>query len=194
MNFERELRKRSNDSCEMCGSINNLLVYTVKPSLKKVSIEECLLACQTCTSQIEDSTIINPNHWRCLNDSMWSEYPAVQVIAWRMLNRLKNESWPQDLLNMLYLEDEVLKWAKATENVYNDGDNKIIHRDSNGAVIEAGDSVILIKDLPVKGSSLIAKRGTAVRRVSLDYENAEYIEGKVNGQQIVIVTKYVKKL
>jgi protein PhnA len=60
--------------------------------------------------------------------------------------------------------------------------------------LENGDNVVLIKDLKVKGSSMVAKQGTAVRRISLDRENAEYIEGKVDGQQIVILTKYVKKL
>jgi protein PhnA len=93
----------------------------------------------------------------------------------------------------MYLEKKVLEWAKATGEGA-PSEDQIIHRDSNGVIIEAGDSVILIKDLPVKGSSMVAKRGTAVRRVSLDHENSEYIEGKVDGQQIVILTKYVKKL
>jgi protein PhnA len=124
---------------------------------------------------------------------MWSEQLAVQVVAWRMLSRLRAEGWPQDLLDMMYLEEEALEWARATGEGEVAAD-KVIHRDSNGVIIEAGDSVVLIKDLPVKGSSMIAKRGTAVRRVSLDHENAEYIEGKVDGQQIVIITKYVKKL
>ena len=84
-------------------------------------------------------------------------------------------------------------WAKATGEG-EDEEDKIIHRDSNGAIINAGDSVVLIKDLPVKGSSMVAKRGTSVRRVSLDHDNAEYIEGKVDGIQIVIITKYVKKI
>ena len=72
--------------------------------------------------------------------------------------------------------------------------NKIIHRDVNGVILEAGDSVVLVKDLKVKGSSMVAKQGTAVRNIRLDHENAEYIEGKVDNQQIVIITKYVKKL
>ena len=72
--------------------------------------------------------------------------------------------------------------------------NELVHRDSNGVVLQAGDNVVLIKDLKVKGSSMVAKQGTAVRRISLDHENAEYIEGKVDGQQIVIITQYVKKI
>lgn len=70
----------------------------------------------------------------------------------------------------------------------------IKHIDSNGMILEAGDTVFLIKDLDVKGSSITAKRGTAVRRISLVHENAEQIEGKVDGQQIVILTKFVKKV
>ena len=71
--------------------------------------------------------------------------------------------------------------------------NAVVHRDVNGNILQAGDNVVLIKDLKVKGSSMVAKQGTAVRRISLDHDNAEYIEGKVDGQQIVILTKYVKK-
>lgn len=193
MGFERELSKRSANTCELCANTDNLQVFEVKPFVKKATLKESIYACNTCVTQIENPEATDANHWRCLNDSMWSEYPAVQVVAWRMLNRLKSEGWPQDLLDMLYLEEDTLHWAKATGEG-EDEEDKVIHRDSNGVIIEAGDSVVLIKDLPVKGSSMIAKRGTAVRRVSLDHDNAEYIEGKVDGQQIVIITKYVKKI
>ena len=70
---------------------------------------------------------------------------------------------------------------------------KVIHKDSNGAVLANGDNVVLIKDLKVKGTSMTAKQGTVVRKITVDPENAEYIEGKVDGQQIVILTQYVKK-
>ena len=123
---------------------------------------------------------------------MWSQVPGVQVMAWRMLHRLKSEGWPQDLLDMLYLEDETLDWAKAAGD-HKDDSNAIKHLDSNGAILQSGDNVVLIKDLDVKGTSFVAKRGTAVRNISLVHDNAEHIEGKVNGQQIVILTKFVKK-
>lgn len=192
MSIERTLIKRSNNCCELCGNTDNLSVYQVLPA-KTDSLADKVMACDTCISQMENPDAMEENHWRCLNDSMWSEHSSVQVLAWRMLSRLKDLGWPQDLLDMLYLDEDVLAWAQATGEG-EDHEDKIIHRDSNGAVINAGDSVVLIKDLPVKGSSMIAKRGTAVRRVSLDHDNAEYIEGKVDGQHIVIVTKYVKKI
>ena len=188
----KDLQDRSNSTCELCGETERLTVYEVPPVSKR-GIDGSLLACNTCIEQIENPDKMDTNHWRCLNNSMWSEYPVVQVIAWRMLTRLRAEGWPQDLLEMLYLDEDTLTWAKATGEGVDESD-KIIHRDSNGVVLEAGDSVILIKDLPVKGSSMIAKRGTAVRRISLDNDNSDYIEGKVDGQQIVIITKFVKKL
>lgn len=188
MSIERELVKRSGNVCELCSSDEQLDIFELQPS-KKDKLYASVYACKTCTSQIENPDNTDPNHWQCLNDSMWSEHTAVKVLSWRMLSRLKKH----DLLDMMYLEEDELDWAKATGEG-DEEEDKIVHRDSNGAIINAGDSVVLIKDLPVKGSSMIAKRGTAVRRVSLDHENAEYIEGKVDGQQIVIVTKYVKKI
>ncbi|RRQ50773.1 PhnA protein [Maribacter algicola] len=192
MGLLEDLQNRSGNVCELCGAADNLKIYEVPP-VSTGGFDGSVLACTTCTDQIENPDTTDSNHWRCLNDSMWSEHDAVKVVAWRMLSRLKSEGWPQDLLDMMYLEPETLEWAKATGEGVAESD-KIIHRDANGAILENGDSVVLIKDLKVKGSSMVAKQGTAVRRISLDHENAEYIEGKVDGQQIVIITKYVKKV
>ncbi|TYP75006.1 PhnA domain-containing protein [Aquimarina intermedia] len=191
MNILKELDKRSNSQCELCAEKENLAAYPVQPT-NGDNLDETILICATCSSQIEDPALINPNHWRCLNDSMWSEVPAVQVMAWRMLTLLRAEGWPQDLLDMLYLDEETLTWAKAT-GIGNDDDNSLVHLDANGAVLTAGDTVVLIKDLNVKGANFTAKRGTAVRNISLVHDNAEQIEGRVSGQHIVILTKFVKK-
>ncbi len=192
MSILKSLESRSNTSCELCSSTENLTAIQIEPK-QSDDVNDHILVCETCKDQIENPDSMNANHWRCLNDSMWSEVPAVQVMAWRLLHRLRGEGWPQDLLDMLYLEEETLEWAKATgEGEY--PNDKVVHKDSNGIVLQNGDSVVLIKDLKVKGTSFVAKRGTAVRRISLDHENAEYIEGKVEGQQIVIITKYVKKI
>ena len=192
MSLLEDLQARSGNQCELCAATTELDIYEPKPT-STGGLDGSLLACETCVGQIENPETADSNHWRCLNDSMWSEFQAVQVIAWRMLSRLKKEGWPQDLLDMLYLEDDVLRFAKATGEGLDESE-KIIHRDVNGVILEAGDSVVLVKDLKVKGSSLVAKQGTAVRRISLDPENAEFIEGKVGPTQIVIITKYVKKL
>ena len=191
MSFDRELKKRSNESCELCAASENLAPYAVQPQ-KLANIEESVYACATCIEQIENPEKTEPTHWRCLNDSMWSEHTAVKVLAWRILTRLRPEGWPVDLLDMIYLEEDELEWAKATGEDESDED-KVIHRDVNGVILESGDSVVIIKDLNVKGSSMVAKRGTAVRNITLVHDNPEHIEGKVDGQHIVILTQYVKK-
>jgi len=187
MSIDKALLTRSNSKCELCGSSENLDGYPVEPS--DGSVDQSILLCGTCREQIDNPDKVDVNHWRCLNDSMWSQEPPVQVMAYRMLTRLRGEGWPQDLLDMLYLEDETKSWAEAGLAA----DNAVKHVDSNGAVLEAGDTVTLIKDLDVKGSSLTAKRGTAVRNIRLVQDNPEQIEGRVDGQQIVILTKFVKK-
>jgi len=190
MRLEKDLQLRSNSKCELCGATHELSVFEVVPS--NGSIVQSIYICSTCKEQIDTPEKCDPNHWRCLNDSMWSEVRAVQVQAWRMLQRLKNQGWPQDLLDMMYLDEETLNWAKAT------GEGEEIeeapfHKDCNGVRLQTGDTVVLIKDLNVKGGGFTAKRGTAVRGISLDLNNPTYIEGKVNGQTIVIITEFVKK-
>ena len=194
MSLQQDLENRSDKKCELCLSNSDLSVYEVKPKLiGGGGVDGSLLTCKTCINQIENAVTTDPNNWRCLNDAMWSEHRPVKVLAWRMLSRLRKEGWPQDLLDMMYLEDEELRFAKESGD-HLDESEKIIHRDANGTILQAGDSVVLIKDLKVKGSSMVAKQGTAVRRISLDHENAKYIEGKIGPTQIVIITDYVKKI
>lgn len=193
MSIEQELAARSGNACELCTTTDNLGIYEVPPAQNK-GVAGYTHICTNCQGQIDKTTEIEANHWRCLNDSMWSPTPAVQVLAWRMLNRLKGEGWTQDLLDMMYMEENTLKWAKAMGDEDDDEEETIIHKDAHGAILEAGDNVTLIQDLNVKGAGFTAKRGTAVRRIALVPDNAEHIEGKVEGQHIVILTKYVKKL
>ena len=192
MSVLQTLQERSNNTCELCASTEELKQYTIPPSLNE-NVDNDVLVCKTCLGQINGDQDMDPNHWRCLNDSMWNEHVAVQIMAWRMLQRLRNEGWPKDLLDMMYLDDEALALARATGED-KDESEKIIHRDINGVILENGDSVVLVKDLKVKGSSMVAKQGTAVRNIRLDHENDKYIEGKVGAQQIVIITEYVKKI
>jgi len=190
MSIEKIVQQRSNSSCELCSATENLQVFEV-PSNTLGNDAHKILICETCKSQIEKPETMDSNHWRCLNESMWSTVPAVQVMAWIMLHRLKSEGWPQGLLDMLYLDEETQKWAESTGE--GSDEEAIIHKDSNGAVLQNGDSVVLIKDLNVKGANFTAKRGAHVRRISLVHDNAEHIEGKIDGQHIVILTKFVKK-
>ncbi len=189
MSTEQTLIERSGNKCELCGAENDLSVYEVAPS--DGSAEQSILVCTTCKSQLEGPKTMDPNHWRCLNDSMWSEVPAVQVMAYRILSLLRSEGWTQDLLDMMYLEDDMKTWAEAGITHEDEGE-AVIQRDSNGTILEEGDTVTLIKDLDVKGAGFTAKRGTVVKNIRLT-DNPKFIEGKINGTQIVLVTAYMKK-
>jgi protein PhnA len=134
---------------------------------------------------------MDANHWRCLGDSMWSEVPAVKVVAWRLLTKLSDQDWARSLLDMLYIEEDLLEWAQAGAGI--DAAQTVVHKDSNGSRLETGDTVTLIKDLEVKGANFTAKRGTAVRNIMVVEDNAEHIEGRVEGQRIVILTQFVRK-
>lgn len=191
MSTEQSLRARSESKCELCGATDGLEVQTVTASPVD-GADGSLFACTACRGQLDESQPIDPPHWRCLGDSMWSPVPAVQVTAWRMLKRLGDEVWAQDLLELLYLDDETLAWARAGMAPAGDAD-AVVHLDSHGATLQAGDTVTLTKDLTVKGAGFTAKRGTAVRNISLVRDNAGQIEGRVSGQQIVILTQFVKK-
>lgn len=180
-----ELTLRSGAVCEMCGAKTNLSTFIVAPKTGN-HVDEQVALCDTCLDQIQSPENADPEHWRCLNESMWSAIPAVQVVSYRMLNNLSDQPWAGDLLGMMYLDEETQEWA--------DGLNSsTLHKDSNGNLLQSGDTVVLIKDLDVKGANFTAKRGTSVRRISLVHDNPEQIEGRVNDQHIVILTKFVRK-
>lgn len=70
--------------------------------------------------------------------------------------------------------------------------DEIIVRDSNGALLKEGDSVTVIKDLKVRGSSSVIKRGTMVKNIRLT-DDADEVEGKVEKSLMVLRTEFLKK-
>lgn len=167
-------------SCVLCSSESPTEFLSVSGGPEDAGVQICAI----CRTQIEGD--LDANHWRCLASSMWSTDPAVQVLASRLLTRLADQDWARDLADQLWLDDETRAWAENEQTTSG-------HRDSNGSLLAAGDTVVLIRDLPVKGAGFTAKRGTAVRGISLVPDNPEHIEGRVEGQRIVILTKFVKK-
>ena len=183
MSVEKELSVRSGGVCELCGSSEGLSVLEVSPS--DSSAEQSIYVCSTCKDQIENPDKMDENHFNCLNDSMWSETPAVKVVSYRLLNALGR----QDLVDMMYLEEDEKSWAEAGIS----SSDALVYKDANGVILQAGDTVVITKDLDVKGTGFTAKRGTAVRNIGLVHNDSEHIEGRVNGVKIHILTKYLKK-
>lgn len=191
MNIEQTLMQRSDSKCELCRNSEQLAVYSL-PESPVSENEAALLLCITCRNHLADNDALDQSskHWHCLKDSMWSPIPAIQVLSYRLLHRLQEEPWAQDALDMLYLEDDIKAWGDA--GLAEQTDNTPPTFDSNGAILSAGDTVTLIKDLDVKGANFTAKRGTAVRNISLT-DNPAHIEGRVNGTRIVLLSQFLKK-
>ncbi|MES2775777.1 MAG: PhnA domain-containing protein [Bacteroidota bacterium] len=192
MKLEEILVKRSGNTCEICKAASALSMYEVLPQTGSYE-DSTIMICEACRAQIEKKAEPDTKHWMaCLPESMWSEVPGVQVVSWRMLNRFRNESWAADNLDMMYLDEERLAWAKATGE--HDSDAAVdLHKDAYGQLLQTGDTVILTKSLDVKGTSLNAKMGTVVKNIRLVPDNTDQIEGRIEGQVIVILTKFVRK-
>jgi len=192
MTTEETLLQRSNATCELCTAEDNLSAYNLPPESIDTA-EQSILICQTCHDQITQVSPLNETHWQCLNNSMWSTVPAVQVMAWRLLKALSSASWAQDLLDMLYLEPEMQTWAESHAVQLTSDESNEATIDSNGSQLSEGDTVTLIKDLDVKGAGFTAKRGTVVKNIALT-SNPKHIEGRVNGVRIVLVANFLKKV
>ncbi len=187
MNIETQLKERSGHSCELCQSKSSLSVHEVEPC--DGSAEQCLLICKQCEDFLGKSDADSVNHWRCLNDSMWSPIPAVQVTAYRQLKTIAAHGWPQTLIDTLYLEPDIQAWADS-DNTLDELTPLVV--DSNGSQLNAGDTVTIIKDLDVKGAGFTAKRGTSVKNINVG-SDPSHIEGRVNGVRIMLKTCFLKK-
>ncbi|MCB9046523.1 MAG: PhnA domain-containing protein [Chitinophagales bacterium] len=191
MTLEERLIARSGNKCELCEAEGHMNVYEVPPQTGGYE-EHNILICDKCLAQIDKKEELDNKHWNVLTTSMWSEVPGVQVVSWRMLNRLRNEAWAAESLDMMYMDDEQLAWAKTSGDHENDA-SVDLHKDANGAQLFNGDSVVLTKSLDVKGSTVNARVGTVIKNIHLVSDNTEQIEGRIEGQMIVVLTKYVRR-
>ncbi len=173
-----------NNNCEWCGKYVATTNVVLAPKNASFPDNE-LQICDHCILEWNKTEDYDLVHLDFLNDAIWNEQSKIKVQSFRMLKKMDN-TWAQSILDMLYLDDSELEWAESEAEV------DIVHKDCNDSILQNGDNVTLIKDLKVKGSTLVAKQGTAVRKIKLDPDNAKYIEGKVGGQMIVIIAEYVK--
>lgn len=109
----KDLTRRSRASCELCTQSNvPLTIFEVPPEPKEPQLESVLHLCEACTSQLNMPKKLEATHWRILSETVWSEVPATQVMAVRILRHLAEEnSWAQEILENVYLEDDLQAWA-----------------------------------------------------------------------------------
>ena len=169
--------------CELCGSSEDVSVLELPVS--DGSEDQSIYVCANCKGQIESGEL-DETHFNCLNDAMWSETPAAKIMSYILWNKLGR----QDMVEMMYLEEDELALAQQAINAEA---NKVTFRDANGVELKAGDSIVILKDLDVKGAGFTAKRGTTVTRISLPNDMDDHVEGRVNGTKIYLKTEFIKK-
>lgn len=117
--FGKELARRSRSKCELCETVGAALtVFEIPPESKnEPEVERCLFLCENCHEQASNTKRFRPGeHWRCLAQTVWSETPAVQVLASRMLRRqAKSQAWAQEALDGVFLDEETEVWSLEAE-------------------------------------------------------------------------------
>ncbi|MEN9684972.1 MAG: hypothetical protein RLZZ28_758 [Bacteroidota bacterium] len=179
-----KLSERNQGLCELCNSLPATNEYTVSPK-KDDQIENQVALCATCLQAIETNE--KGDYWRCLEGSIWNTETSVQALSYRLLQLCKEEEWAGNVLSSIELDEDTIQWAMSIYEV------SAVHKDAYGSTLENGDTVVLTQGLNVKGTNFTAAKGTVVKRIRLVSENTDQIEGKINEQTIVILTKYVKK-
>ena len=171
MQLAKELLQRNGELCELC---NNHAACTSYPVIAgNEDAANCVALCAECEQKIMQEE--KGEYWRCLEGSIWSPQAAVQALSYRLLFLSKEQDWANETLNSVELNEAE------------------VHKDAFGNALSNGDTVVLTQALNVKGTSFSAAKGTVVKKIRLVPDNAEHIEGKINEQTIVILTKYVKK-
>lgn len=184
MAISEKLAERSQGLCELCNSNSATHEYLVSPK-KEAILENEVALCDSCFSGIGETR--DDDYWRCLEGSIWNPEASVQALSYRILYQHKNKDWANNIINSVDLDENTIQWALSAFEV------EAGHRDAYGNKLENGDTVVLTQALNVKGTSFSAAKGTVVKRIRLVPDNTEHIEGKINDQTIVILTKYVKK-
>ena len=192
--IEPQLQSRSAGFCELCRAAHVAVTARVQ-NAGEVAL------CASCAARLKGGAPFQPADWRGVQDGIWSEVSPVKLLAAAILEVLRPDSWAADLADQVWLEDSeravvaaVVRHlqAHAVDGEVSSG-GAVAVKDSNGAVLNEGDSVTLIKDLEVKGAGFTAKRGTLVKGISLTGD-PKFVEGKVNGMRIVLVAAFLKKV
>ncbi len=188
MSIEIELNTRAANHCELCAGTAGLAAFAV--SHGPDDADGAVLLCSDCTEGIDAEGTLEDNRWFCLRESAWSAVAPVQVLSWRLLHRIP-APWATDLRDQIWMDDDTRAWAEAGLAAADDGAPKVI--DSNGATLQDGDAVTLIKDLAVKGAGFTAKRGTLVKNIRI-IDDPTHVEGRVNGTAIYLKTEFLKRV
>lgn len=184
MSISKELNERCQNNCEICTSNPPSQEYIVSPKSGN-SLEDMVALCDSCQAALAS------RNFSALKDfasgSIWNPVAPVQALSYRIIHGADGANEAVDLASTAGLDEEIVQWALTAFEI------APVHKDAFGNTLENGDNVVLTQALDVKGTNFTASKGTVVKKIKLVSDNVEHIEGKVNEQTIVILTKFVKK-
>jgi protein PhnA len=114
----KDLTRRAKSKCEITGASGvPLRPYEVPPVGPDPDMDRTLLVSEECLEMLEHPNRLAGRAWQGLAEAVWSEMPAVQVVAWRMLRELaKREDWARETLEEVFLDPDVEEWAKSGDS------------------------------------------------------------------------------
>ncbi len=110
----KDLARRAKSKCELCEEGGKALsVAEVPPAPKVPDIDCCVMICEDCSAAVSDPKRFRAGeNWRVLTKTVWSDIPAVQVLAVRLMKRQSDsQSWAGEALDGLFLDEAVEKWV-----------------------------------------------------------------------------------
>lgn len=112
----KDLARRAKSRCELTGASGiPLRAYEVPPVPEEPDFDRTLMLSDLCIAAINRPDRVVGREWRCLAEAVWSENPAVQVVAWRLLRALaEREDWAREALEGVFLDPETEAWALQT--------------------------------------------------------------------------------
>lgn len=112
--FGKDLARRARSRCELCerGGLP-LSIVEVPPQPGVPDFDHCVMLCEACARAVASPKQFEAGqHWRCLAQTVWSETPAVQVLALRLLRRQAlTEAWARETLEIFYVDDDIEDWV-----------------------------------------------------------------------------------
>ncbi|MBT8036733.1 MAG: phnA protein [Verrucomicrobiae bacterium] len=111
--FGKDLARRSKSKCELSGASGvPLHIYEIPPAPTAPDPTRCIMLCEQVIDQLNKPNQLAPDQWHHLSELVWSDIPAIQIMAYRILTHIaKKHIWAQDILDEAYLDDEIMHQA-----------------------------------------------------------------------------------
>lgn len=116
--FGKELARRAKSKCELCEVAGEkLAIIEIPPVPREPDLARCVMLCEGCQMAVENPKKFQAgDHWRCLAQTVWSEVPAVQALAIRLLKRQEDSQvWARETLETVFPDEDVEELAAEAE-------------------------------------------------------------------------------